>query len=646
MKILEAQINNFLAIGEAELKLNERGLVLLQGENRDDTSQDSNGAGKSTIADSLSWAIYGITARGESGDDVVNKTAGKGCRVSILIEDADIQWRISRHRKHKENKNRLMLEKSEEGAWVDKTLGTDKLTQEAVSKLVGCSKDVFCAAIYAGQENLVDLPAMTDKALKVIVEEAAGIDRLQRGYTIATKKASKAKGVVSEANGVVSGIDSKTTMVDSNIESVKAQVEKWEVEQAESLKTLTTEVIALKKKLSSAEDKDVSAEIKEIDGKIAKLEKAIELTNEKAADHRVKDGELKSSTSSLRREKGLLDTLEAELKSANAKLTEVSSAESPSCDECGQDIDDPDARKNHIKAHSRKVKEATDKMIEQKRIIAAQAKIVRELRSELEGIDSSSFDTTKYKNALSKLSERKNELTIASTEATKLKDKLKTRAGLLKDTKAMKNPHTSMVAKFEKQKDELAAERLEAVKKVEEAEYDLLVAEGTAKVFSPAGVRAHLLDQVTPYLNDRTSHYLSIMSDGNITAVWTTLAKDSKGSLKEKFSIAVESLTGGKSFKSLSGGEKRKVRLATYLALQDLVSSRASKPIELLIADEIDQAIDKSGLERLMSILTEKAKERGTAIVISHTDLKSWISNSVTIVKEGGLSRIEGHALS
>ncbi|MET2951267.1 AAA family ATPase [Vibrio owensii] len=646
MKILEAEIINFLAIGGAELKLNEKGLVLLQGENRDDTSQDSNGAGKSTIADSLSWALYGITARGESGDDVINTTAGKGCRVSVVIEDEDIQWRVSRHRKHKENKNRLILERLEDGDWKDKTLGTDKLTQEQVTKLIGCSKEVFCAAIYAGQENLVDLPAMTDKALKVIVEEAAGIDRLQRGYTIATKKSSRAKTVLAEANSAVDGIDSKVVMVDSNITSVKSQAEKWDLEQEETLNTLTTEVRTLKKELGSAEDKDVSAEITQIEAKAAKVEKAIELANQKSSDHRVKESTLKSETDALKREKGILDDLESQLSAANAKLTEVSEAESPSCDECGQEIDDPDARKNHIKAHSRKVKQLTDKVIEQKRVIAGKVKIVRELRSELEGVDSASFDTTKYKNALKKLSERKTELTAASTEATKLKEKLKARATLLRDTKAMKNPHTSMITKFEKQKEDLNAERTGAVKKVEQAEYDLLVAEGTAKVFSPAGVRAHLLDQVTPFLNDRTSHYLSIMSDGNITAVWTTLAKDSKGTLKEKFSIAVESETGGKSFKSLSGGEKRKVRLATYLALQDLVSSRASKPIELLIADEIDQAIDKSGLERLMSILIEKAKERGTAIVISHTDLKSWISNSITIVKEGGQSRIEGHALS
>ncbi|TOJ96769.1 chromosome segregation protein SMC, partial [Vibrio parahaemolyticus] len=70
--------------------------------------------------------------------------------------------------------------------------------------------------------------------------------------------------------------------------------------------------------------------------------------------------------------------------------------------------------------------------------------------------------------------------------------------------------------------------------------------------------------------------------------------------------------------------EKRKVRLATALALQDLVSSRASKPIELWIGDEIDDAVDVSGLERLMTVLEEKAKEKGTVLIVSHNQLSDW----------------------
>jgi DNA repair exonuclease SbcCD ATPase subunit len=162
------------------------------------------------------------------------------------------------------------------------------------------------------------------------------------------------------------------------------------------------------------------------------------------------------------------------------------------------------------------------------------------------------------------------------------------------------------------------------------------------KIFSPAGVRAHVIDTVTPYLNERTSHYLATLSDGNISAVWNTLSKTKTGELREKFIIEVSNDKGANNFGGLSGGEKRKVRIATSLALQDLVASRASKPFSLFIADEIDDALDVAGLERLMMLLEEKSREKGTVLMISHNEISDWCREQAVIIKENGFSRIEG----
>src|SRR5690606_20812091 len=97
----ELSIKNFMAVGAIEaLPLDDRGLILIQGENLDDSSQDSNGAGKSTIAEALCWALYGKTARGETGDAVVNDVAKKGTEVSIkLLDETGAVYRVSRYRK-------------------------------------------------------------------------------------------------------------------------------------------------------------------------------------------------------------------------------------------------------------------------------------------------------------------------------------------------------------------------------------------------------------------------------------------------------------------------------------------------------------------------------------------------------------------
>jgi DNA repair exonuclease SbcCD ATPase subunit len=48
-----------------------------------------------------------------------------------------------------------------------------------------------------------------------------------------------------------------------------------------------------------------------------------------------------------------------------------------------------------------------------------------------------------------------------------------------------------------------------------------------------------------------------------------------------------------------------------------------------------------SGLERLMTILDKRGREKGTVIVISHNDLGAWIDQSITVINSGGISTIE-----
>jgi DNA repair exonuclease SbcCD ATPase subunit len=163
-----------------------------------------------------------------------------------------------------------------------------------------------------------------------------------------------------------------------------------------------------------------------------------------------------------------------------------------------------------------------------------------------------------------------------------------------------------------------------------------LLLDKARQVYSPAGVRSHILTSVTPFLNAQTAEYLNTLSDGNIVAEWSTMESTKKGEWRDKFNISVRKIGASKTFQTLSGGEKRKVRIACSLALQDLVASRASKNIELFIGDEIDDALDTAGLERLMGILEAKACERGTVMIISHKEMKSWFREIITVeVKEG-----------
>ena len=109
MKINRLEIDAFMAVGEVTIDLDSKGLVLIQGENEDDSSQISNGAGKSSIADALLWCLYNETARGDTGDEIVNRSLKKGTRVLAQLVDGDRVYNVIRHRKHGVHKNRVLL---------------------------------------------------------------------------------------------------------------------------------------------------------------------------------------------------------------------------------------------------------------------------------------------------------------------------------------------------------------------------------------------------------------------------------------------------------------------------------------------------------------------------------------------------------
>jgi DNA repair exonuclease SbcCD ATPase subunit len=323
------------------------------------------------------------------------------------------------------------------------------------------------------------------------------------------------------------------------------------------------------------------------------------------------------------------------------RLEEIEQVVGTNCGECGKTYCEHDldgaraARKSDLR----------DMIVDMQARKTALEELGRRAASALQALEehrASMTDLSVTHASLSTWRAQQEVINNAKRELTKIQGELKARHDAHKALEAASDPYLPLLTtasdKIDVQAEVIKSRQTER----DDRATEVRVLEEVAVVYGPAGVRAHILDTVTPYLNERTAHYLGTLSDGNISAVWTTLSKTAKGEFREKFTIDVVNEMGAKVFAGLSGGEKRKVRLATALALQDLVASRASKPLELWIGDEIDTALDAAGLERLTGVLELKARERGTVVVISHQDLKDWIREVVTVTKSGGVSIVTG----
>jgi DNA repair exonuclease SbcCD ATPase subunit len=426
-----------------------------------------------------------------------------------------------------------------------------------------------------------------------------------------------------------------------------SRVENWAEETAAAIVKTQNSITAVKTEIKDKQDKasrdatelaEVEAEIKQV---VADLEEAKKLD----AGVKALQKELTAKESKLAVAKSNLVDAGTKVKKTQAEFDRASEKIGKPCEKCGKEVCEED-----LETVLEAIRDSLGKA-------AAGYREAKEAVSKAESERNEAFSKHEAESAKIKsiptmiaraefLVAKKKSLMMAPDNIKILEAKLEGLETTLNNLKTSGNPYESSVEDLEKVIDGGEAAKADIDTDLDRLEKELLLAQEVVNIYGTAGVRAHILDHVTPFLNTRTAYYLDLLTDGNITAIWSTIKLDSKGEYKEKFNIQVKSNTGGHMYALLSGGEKRKVRIATSLALQDLIASRATKPFNLFIADEIDDALDESGMERLMTLLEELSKTRGTVIVISHNELSKWIPNRTVVTKSGGKATITGSLCS
>jgi DNA repair exonuclease SbcCD ATPase subunit len=636
MKFTTLEIENFGRIEHAAVHLDDRGLVLIQGENLDDPSAVSNGAGKSTIVEAISWVLYGKTAKGTTGDAVIRREAKKNCSVKISIQDGEDTYTITRGRKHKTFKSNVFVQKGED----DLTKGTDKLTQEIVDKIIGCPHEVFTAAIYAGQEAMPDLPSMTDKQIKMLIEEAAGITHLDKAYDIALSRAREIATELETARRQEERADVAVEHARQRLEDGKQSVKVWNAERETRIVDLEADArIQINEAKAHKESLLKLKPLKELQDALAKTDESKSRLDVEARKRDELSATAAAQDRAHSKAQAHLEAAVRDVKRARAHKEELESQIGLPCETCGREHDET-SLKSAITATAKKLSEYAGALRERKQQLEDAQTDAQSARESLDAYVRGMTDPTTLGEHRAKIQQQINERQRVEDKVNSAKSRAQSIIEAIKREKEKTNPYAAQLEELNAAVGKAIADRKKLAEFSKEIERRVKIAKGVVELYSPKGVRARVLDTVTPYLNERTATYLGALSDGRFQATWSTLSQTAKGELREKFSIDARDTKDGGTFTDMSGGERRKVRVACALALQDMVAGRASKPIDLWIGDEIDDALDPAGLERLMGVLEDKARQHGTVLVISHSDLRDWISNTMIVRRENGVSEV------
>lgn len=685
MKFEKIEIQNFLAIKYAEVELDNQGLVLIKGCNEDNPSFQSNGAGKSSIIESIVYVLFGKTIRGLKADEIVNKTSKCNCKVSLdLIDDDGSRYKITRYRKHKTHKNSVFLYHNTEDITPKSELDLNK----EIVRILQTDYLTFTSSILYSSESFKFTQA-SDAEMKQAFEVMLDLGVYSRCQDEVKSEISEVNVGINEIQLKITSVESKIQILEESQQSLLEKSKNWKQEQEQEAAGISEQIVDLKQQLgdlqesvddynknlkdlekslnekeleihdldkSISEFSDLKEHLREVESSESDVSRAIRNTSRKIEDYQ-------SDITSYERKMSKLEKSVSDLRS---KLLENEETIGTPCPVCGRPLEPEhvqdaineiqssiDEHESEISDYQKKIQNVNSKIEKLQSTLQDYQELLEEVESEIlatkQSLEKSTVIESKLKNCnqelrvleSSKLREEKAKSQVVS-KIESLQTQIDFYNKKLSEMAIQENPYEVQIQSERAKVDILIDEQKSLKESVSDFQHELDILQFWLKGFSNSGIKSMLLDDITPFLNERANKYLQVLSGSHVHVEFSTQTPLKSGELREKFQIRVVNDDGGDSYMSNSSGEKRRIDVAINLALQDLIASRANKKLNIMFLDEILDTLDRSGTDSVIGLLAEIAKEKSSVFVISHNeDIQSYFQNFLVVTKKDGCSSVE-----
>ncbi|UGO49193.1 exonuclease [Bacillus phage vB_BanH_Emiliahah] len=617
-------VRNFLAINEAELELNNQGLVLIEGINLSDPKFKSNGAGKSSLVpDALSYVLYNITTKGLQADDVVNNKIGKNTEVILVGTKGEDTYRIERYRKHSKHKNKVRVYCNDKELTEKSAPATNKLIED----IVGIPHTTFINSILFAQKDdgLGSFALLPDSRKKEVLDSVLKLEIYSIAQIIA-KDRVKAK-------------DAEVTTKQRDIEKLE-----WQLGQVDVLEQQDKQQYQNTLNVIQQEQKNLAECIKQQNDFPAKYfgqveqakDEIVELTEKKDSMTNIDISAYQSEATQAQQQvmatRNELDRLnrEKEVIKQNYKKVQTST----NCPVCGSDLD-PTHRNQEMASLKEQLLPVMLNIQSLSPLLTQQEAAYQELYNvylEKKAIYDNALN--EYRKVEGEIQKRVTFIQQYENQLQNIKNKAANVKRNLDNLMAIPEPQPR-----EKDRENIRQQITAAKHELVALEQEKLKLETAVKVYSNEGVKSHVLDLFTPKLNERGNKYLAQLAGSNMELNFSTRTPKRDGGYTEKFDVQLTNRAGGDMYKANSAGEKRRADLSIALALQDLVIHLTN----VAVYDEFFDGLDEVGVENAIALLEEKAKVVGTIFVITHNaHFSSLFEKKITIVKDAnGISTLQ-----
>lgn len=619
LRFKSLRLINFMSFEDSFIDFECGGYTLIRGENNNKSdSAKSNGSGKSSIWEAVSWAITGETIRGTKEVKRLGVDEKTPCSVTVVFSVDNVTYEITR------SKDPTSLKLIINGE--DKSGKGIRDTQQILSSyLPDLTSNLIGSVIILGQGLPQRFTNNTPSGRKECLEKLSKSDFMIEDLK---SKISERKNKIADAkrqyeNSILSS-ESKKSVIESALDK-----NRFDLDNFPDKDKLRDEINLCKVRYS-----EVDSEFSLLDKKITALSEELEqlnatlnnnskemsstlLTLEDEKSNSLREIEEKSNYSSKKTECALLEN---EIK----KLSSVVDV----CPTCGQKL--PVVLKVDTSDKKRLLEEYKDSLKQ----VDSQLALINETYSakKNEILSSSKQEEAKLQK---EIKEKKDVLKYEKENLLNLTaQKRQLEAAAVSKEEQLKNLE-SRYAELEKAKKELEEElntHLKNIKKfqgaLESAEEHLDIVNKFYTI-ATRDFRGILLNNIISYINNKAKDYCEYLFGSRL------ISFEQDGN---NISISYDK----KQYESLSGGEKQKVDIIVQFSLRDMLCEYLDFSSNMLVLDEITDNIDSDGVERLFGLLSKNLLDVESVFLISHrTDFELPVDREWLVEKnQDGVSSI------
>lgn len=596
--------DNCFSYGEGnELRLDDATLTQLVG---------TNGVGKSSIPLILEEVLFNKNSKNVKKADIANRYVNKGYDITLDFSvDAD-EYTIAVTRR---GNIKCKLTKNGE----DISSHTAINTYKTLGEILGIDFKTFTQLVYQNTNTSLQFLTATDTNRKKFLIDLLKLDGYVELFEMFKEAVKNTTSELSSLEGKISTVQKwlSNNKLETTTLYEKLNLPKISEDDEQSLRSLQLEIENISEKNRKINtNNQLKQQLKSID--LEHYQKIVEeLQYEKdLSTHQVAIGTWKSEENRFKAEmakyKKLLDIPNAICPTCEQPITEVKVLQehdkwAVKCLEAMQNLRKYKEELEVLKNENALYREATQKIAEWENLY----------RSVDSGLPSAVLDKQELENEVatirSRIQKARSELEEVIAENEK------------------RERHNTKVGIILEQTQEFETELKDLQTSLKNLEQEANVLEVLKKAFSTNGLLAYKIESLVKELEELTNVYLTEFSDGRFSINFVV----------ENDKLNVEVTDNGKPIDilALSSGELARVNIATLVAIRKLMTSISRSQINVLFLDEVNQALDEMGKEKVVEILLQE--DSLNTYLVSH----GWthpLLEKIEIIKEDNISRLNG----